>query len=139
MTEVVPGYQFAYRVLQNFGHPDSQPGLMWWLQPDGSIKFYADCSDTFYWGTADAEEITPENLYVLEVSYQELKALGAVDDLAVLFAARVRNLRPQGAAYKLYSPQVQALFDAVGPERGIDYTNPKDQDGVYKYQSPDRE
>lgn len=85
------------------------------------------------------------------------------DDGFTLFCARVRGMRPQGAIYphltvKAYNPgplnsagnptriedealsaertaALRALFDAAGPQREIDMTNPKDQDGVYRFQT----
>jgi hypothetical protein len=43
-------------------------------------------------------------------------------------------MRPQGAIYK-YLEGIAPLFDAAGPERSIDFGNPKDQQGIYKYAS----
>lgn len=48
-----------------------------------------------------------------------------------LFAARVRGMRPQGAAYTFYPPETWPLFDACGPEREIGFGNPY-RPGEYK-------
>jgi hypothetical protein len=44
--------------------------------------------------------------------------------LAELYAARIRKMRPQGAAYPERAA-TQALFDACGPERAIGFGNPR--------------
>ncbi len=102
-----------------------------------ATKAYANCNDLFDWACADAEEVTPENLEVLEQavadvaplyekwwSYpkdapRELQPPLVLKDYAVqLFACRVRVERPQGACYQSYPPELAALFDAAGPDRG---------------------
>jgi len=141
---------------------------------------YLNCSDTFFWGSSDAEEVTEENLHILEEVIAELKprydeaeqrrrgpegeaqkarlhdayekfiANGGVstdwskdpefkairqDDIhpyrfapvGDLFAARVRKMRPQGAAYKVrYDESIWPLFDACGPVREVGFGNPKE-------------
>ncbi|WP_016888285.1 hypothetical protein [Mycobacteroides abscessus] len=79
----------------------------------------------------------------------------------LLFCCRVRKQRPQGAYYKyltvhysvpdglnewgnpkqrkdeeesaLRTENLRDLFNACGPQRGIDFLNPKDQEGNYQY------
>jgi hypothetical protein len=109
------------------------------------FEVYADCSDTFFWGISDAEEITEENFHILAESFAELAQLAAEDEaacdgstrarvdaqmythsIADLFSARVRKERPQGAAYKVrYAERLWPLFNACGPERPIEFGNPK--------------
>jgi hypothetical protein len=63
---------------------------------------------------------------VLILAYQDSSRRGAE-----LFCARVRKMRPQGAWYA-YCPEAEwPLFDACGPERGVDAGNPYAQ-GTYK-------
>lgn len=112
--------EFVARVLRPFDDCDVHPELFWRVDDDNRVQFFAMCNDAFWWGTADAEEITPENVWVLEESSRDLRALGEVlapIRLAELFAARVRGMRLQRPAYKKLSPAVAALFDACGPER----------------------
>jgi len=115
---------------------DIEDDLRWLVEENGDIKFYVICSDTFAWGCADAEDITPENLPVFEQVCNECEALDAngADDIdhkfailyaAQLFAARVRGMRPQGACYKSYPKRMWHLFNACGPERLLNLINPK--------------
>lgn len=41
---------------------------------------YADCSDTFFWGSSDAEEITAENIHILKETIDEVYELYKVRD-----------------------------------------------------------
>ncbi len=119
---------FILRVLRVVGtnnHDD-----IWW-RTDGEyapVTFWVKCSDLFWWGVADLEDLTPENIGVLEQSYRDVQA-AAPDDHAAdiygasLFCCRVRKLRPQGCCYppnKLLWP----LFHACGPEREVGPGNP---------------
>jgi hypothetical protein len=101
-------------------------------QEDGQLSVAADCSDCFCWGCADAEEITPENVELYRQTLEECEQLKCVKGYASvfsdeLFAARVRKMRPQGASYHLYPPEMWPLFDACGPERITGMGNPKEQ------------
>ena len=104
------------------------------------IDVYANCSDIFFWGCADAEPITWDNLQVLRDSVREVQELTGSefsnqDDGLLLFVARVRNERPQGAFYKYITvhnddektASLRALFDAAGPERETGFGNPVDR------------
>ena len=69
---------------------------LWW---DKDLNVSVNVSDLFYWACADAEEVTEENLPVLKQTTADLEAVcpRSVDGYAAsLFAARVRNMRPQG-------------------------------------------
>lgn len=93
---------------------------------EGQLSIYVDCSDAFFWGSADAEELTPETLPILQQAAADLEAAGADNHhLDHLFAARVRKMRPQGACYEFYDePALRAMFDACGPERVTGLGNP---------------
>jgi len=112
--------EFILRVLKVFDFGDNSN--LWWRM-DGNyapITFLANCSDCFWWATADCEPITPENIEVLEASYRDAKA--ADDTVGTiyateLFAARVRKMRPQQPSYKHYGEKLKPLFDACGPQR----------------------
>jgi hypothetical protein len=118
---------FILRVLQATGFDDCD--TIWW-RTDGEyapITFFVNCNDTFWWGTADCEEITPENLPLFEQTLADEKAVtgyhGAIW-VGALFAARVRQMRPQGAAYPKEQPGLWPLFDACGPPRQTGFGNP---------------
>jgi hypothetical protein len=122
---------FVQRVMEIFWHADVCTELMWYVE-DGVLCLSADVSDIFAWGSADSEEITPQTLPVLEEAFRELKALGSppwgrAEWLPELYAARVRGMRPQGAAYPEGAADgaVAALLDACGPARETGLGNPK--------------
>jgi hypothetical protein len=153
---------------------------------DPQFSTWVDCSDTFMWGSADAEELTEENFGILMKTIHDLKPLVSaaqvLDQEATgrnhelykqayaayqlaypnkadrafwdehgnpkqyevpkgeytgraqrlrrsvsdLFVARVRNMRPQGAAYKVrYPEEIWGLFNAAGPEREVGLGNPR--------------
>jgi len=114
---------FLVEVMTVFAQADSHDTLLWWPK-DGGLALWANVSDVFAWGSADAEEITLERLPVLRQAFTDLKAVNATSWIAELYAARIRSMRPQGAAYPKEAA-LQALFDACGPERTTDMLNPK--------------
>jgi hypothetical protein len=92
------------------------------------------CSDEFAWGTADLEQITPENIHELERAIADVKAIDKdIGHAFILFAARQRKMRPQGAAYPK-DKELWPLFDACGPKREVNMINPhrhpEDKDGT---------
>lgn len=101
--------------------------LYWRVKPDG-IHWFVNCNDLFWWGTADAEDLTAENVGVLEQAVADCRAADPVVgtlDASRLFCCRVRRMRPQGAYYPKLEKILWTLFDACGPERAVDYGNPK--------------
>lgn len=120
---------YVRRVLTVFQKSDNYDGLLWNVHDDG-VRFSAKCSDVFMWGFADGEGITLETLPTLEQAYADLDALqvehhfDAISETPYLYAARVRGLRPQGAMYKYLHEVTWPLFNACGPERGINLFNP---------------
>ena len=108
---------------------------IWWRlpegEPDGPLMFLVGCNDVFDWGTADAERINDEaDLAGLEAAVREVEALlGRYNGVEgfVLWVARKRKERPQGAMYPHLDPQLWELFDACGPPRDVNWSNPKPQ------------
>lgn len=128
--EQLQHFHFLRDVLEIFYRADAREYLLWSFDTSGGrLRLWANCSDTFEWGGADSEEITPQMLSVLGVAYADLKQIDRGGWLAELYAARVRGMRPQGAAYpkptEKNAAQVAALFDACGPEREVGLGNPK--------------
>lgn len=80
------------------------------------LEFAILCNDVFFWGCADAEEITEDDLALLKDSVNDAGVFGTL-----LFCARKRKMRPQGAMYKFIDKEYWSLFDEAGPER-----NPND-------------
>jgi hypothetical protein len=110
----------AMAVFAIFEQADDYDSIMWRVDTrpgmDRSVKIFAQCSDFFYWATADCEEITKEDVSLLEQALADLKAVDAEYELPRLFAARKRKLRPQKPYYKDMEPPVAALFDACCTE-----------------------
>lgn len=127
---------FTKEVLKLFSENDLNDFLMWYIDPtsdEDNLILSMNCNDCFYWGTSDDEEITPETFDVLKQSIEDIKAID--DELGMLYvnclyAARVRGMRPQGAAYPVNEDaipnckEIWKLFDACGPEREESITNP---------------
>lgn len=111
--------------------------LIWSHDEKENLTVAAMCSDTFWWGCADAEEITDENIGLFIKTVDECQALKSAGHLHYgekycwstsycdeLFAARVRKMRPQGASYELYPSCLWPLFNECGPERQCENGNP---------------
>lgn len=98
----------------------------YWPEGSDELVLMVNASDFFHWASADAVEITPENIDLFESTIAEVKALGAKlgqnfeDDDVLLFAARARGMRPQGAHYKHLPKELWSLFDGAGPARDVD-------------------
>lgn len=91
--------------------------LMW----DGENFPEINCSDLFYWGLADSESIPPEALPELKQALNDIKNH---EDGWLLYCARTRKMRPQGAAYFFLEHEYWHLFDECGSEREINKGNP---------------
>ena len=111
-------------LLRLFG--DGDDGLRW--RDDGAgLMFHVDCSDTFYWGTADSEEIAEADLPELQRAMADARGCPGGEDLwPALWCARRRGMRPMAAFHRqvLGGPPdsgapgtMAALFDAAGPAR----------------------
>ena len=126
--------KFVMHVLKLTGEWDIC-GSLWW-RTDGEyapVTFFINCNDVFYWGCADAEAITPENIELLEKSMKDSSGAYQYGELygTMLWCARVRKQRPQGAAYPS-ERELWTLFDECGPEREIGLGNPC-RPGEYSY------
>ena len=107
--------------------------IIWWRYPDNGpreLQFFVNCNDTFAWACADCEQITLDNIDILEQSIKdEQRILGTYTCTIAneLFSARVRKMRPQGASYiECYDKRMWSLFDACGPVRKVNFGNPKE-------------
>jgi len=110
-------------------------GMLWWRCDDeyAPITFFINCNDLFWWASGDCERITEENLSVLEQTIKDCEAIDNVTGAILaceLFCARIRHMRPQGAAYP-DNKELWPLYDACGPERKLDAANPC-KPGEYK-------
>lgn len=124
---------FSLRLLAVMHRMDFTDALWWRLDPEGTVRFFILCHDEFAWGTADCEEVTPANLADLEKAVDDVLAVtGDMPfDAPCLFVARVRGMRPQGAAYPA-DRRLWPLFDAAGPGRDIGLLNPDPPGGRHR-------
>ena len=121
-------------------HLDQVIQLMNWYDA-GDIEFGCNggvvprfnTNDLFYWGCGDAEDITPDDMGLLNSTASELEAMGKSCYLGVLFAARKRRLRPQGACYPERDLDLCLLLDACGPYREPQLGNPQERPHHKKY------
>lgn len=117
---------FIVNVLNIFSKYDTSEDLFYRVD-NGIVRFFGMCNDTFWWATADCEQITPENFEILETAFADLDKIGglvAAGQATRLFAARIRKMRPQGAVYKYLDKELWPLFNACGPERTPSWGNP---------------
>lgn len=108
----------VFRIFDGFGYLSSED-LFW--RTDGEyapLKIFVTCNDLFHWACADVEEITSENIGLLEATVAEVKELtGDNQNADILFCCRSRGMRPQKPYYKHIDEKLRPLFDACGPER----------------------
>lgn len=144
-------YQLMVVVMKLMAQYDDRDSLYWhWDEKEKEMRLFVTCNDLFYWATADLEEITHENIHLLERSYVDCQIANEVSGVMYateLFACRARGMRPQGAAYPTditfrYDDHdeidsqagIRALMDEAGPERKLDgkpfgnpYERPEDE------------
>lgn len=166
-------------IRHTFRPYDEETGK-WVDAPEGVFQTFLGCSDTFFWGSADCEEVTVETWPILLATLNDVRPLWSaanardtealmaspakakaeyeaahpdredrewwaedgqraqphapqsdlftadrlVATFADLYAARVREMRPQGACYSRYPEEAWPLFHAAGPEREVGHGNP---------------
>lgn len=85
---------------------------------DDKVTMWVDCSDLFFWGCSDGEDIDFSELRDL------VTCLGLTRHGGALWCCGKRNMRPQTAYYKSCIPEAEwCLFDLSGPAR-------MDSDGI---------
>lgn len=96
--------------------------------PDGGYFAAIVCNDVFYWGTADLEYIKEDELDLFDQCLTADPIRGVL-----LFCARKRGMRPQGAFYKMLDDKEKELFRRGLPERETDIANPFNENNEYEY------
>jgi len=90
--------------------------------PLSIIFMSARCDDLFFWAYSDSELInTPCAVADLEQAYKEAGTWGNL-----LYAARRRKMRPQGAYFQYIDKKYHKVFKDCGPERKVCTGNPKE-------------
>ena len=117
--------EYKVNLLKLIAKYDLHTDLFW----HEDLRFFVNCSDVFAWAYADLEEIeSQEDVDALEQAILDcIKAdgYGGQYDGSILFVARKRKMRPQGAMYESLCPACYSLFDACGPLREVGLGNPK--------------
>lgn len=118
-------FDFLMQVLRTTARDNCND--IWW-RTDGEyapVSIFVNCSDLFWWGCADCEELTPDNIDVFEQAFVDVRAAGDRDGIygSNLFCCRVRGMRPQGCCYP-DERGLWPLFNACGPEREVGRGNP---------------
>lgn len=112
--------QFILEVLRLFSldETDCYDMLFWRCEEPGSIEFFVNVNDIFWWATADLEKIIPEDVPALRQAIADVQEIDPRDRCTgfELWAARKRGMRPQQPAYPK-DERLRPLFDACGPAR----------------------
>lgn len=118
--------KFVMEVLKTIAEEDLYGELLWQTRGEyAPITFFIDCSDIFWWGTADFERLTPQDLDNFKQAIRDVREVTGGDNSygPDLYCARRRGERPQGAAYPK-DKRLWPLFDACGPKKNIQLGNP---------------
>ena len=115
----------AFAVFNGFDGPSNDE--LWWRTDDeyAPVTLLVNCNDLFMWGCADCETLAPSDLDDLEKALADAKSAGDESHAHLLWVARKRGCRPQGAYYKYFKGDLADLFNACGPERETSLGNPK--------------
>lgn len=116
----------AFAIFNGFDGPSNDE--LWW-RTDGDyapVTLLVNCNDEFVWGCSDCEILTPEDIPDLKLAIIDAKAAGDQRHGALLWVARKRGQRPQGAMYKYLKESIHPLFNAAGPYRATGISNPVD-------------
>lgn len=90
-------------------------------------RIFVTCNDVFDWGTADSDELTPDEIEPLKKACSDCEAAHPIFGHiwgAMLWASRKRGARPQGAMWSSIPTQLWPLFEAAAPERPVNLLNP---------------
>jgi len=123
-------YEDVLNVVKACWHLDIE--AYWWVDStkEDEVKCAINCNDFFYWACSDAVDLEVEDLPLLQQTYDDLKALETlecpilIDNVELLYCARKRMMRPQGAFYKYLPKETWTLFNACGPHRKENVANP---------------
>lgn len=101
----------------------------WWRTSHDKSEVWClcNCNDFFAWATADCERYEPEDIEPLKTAMAEcekLKEYSSFEWGPLLWIARKRKERPQGAFYKSIPEYLHPLFDACGEPRKKEFLNP---------------
>lgn len=109
--------------------------VMWWIEDETKeVKCGVMCNDVFFWGCADVEELEAEDVPMLKEIKKMLFEMSRNESGKfinqfylhgdILFCAKKRKMRPQGAMYKHIPKELWHLFNECGEHRPEDFGNP---------------
>jgi hypothetical protein len=115
--------EYKVNLLKLMAYWDLHDELYW----SRDLDFFIKCSDVFAWGYADCEKIASQvDVDLLEEAIgdcREIEEMGQFS-ASMLYVARKRGMRPQGAMYEHIPVELHKLFDHAGPERKVGVGNP---------------
>jgi hypothetical protein len=128
-ADLADQHAFTARVLNLWSTHDLDNDMLSWRVEDATTVFFSvNVNDVFHWGCADNEAITPGNIDMLETTLAEIapdRDYTRQSAALIVFAARSRKHRVQGAMYRHLPVDVWPLIDAAGPERPLGLGNPQ--------------
>lgn len=119
-----PNHVFLIRMLRFIETYELRHEIFWKVTGI-TAQFYVNCNDVFFWGCADYEHLTSDTLPLLQKAIRDCEKAKSVGRVygSMLYCARQRKMRPQGAAYPIFK-ELWSLFDACGDERETGFGNP---------------
>jgi len=120
----------AITILKFLAENELYDCVIWGIEENGELWCSVNCNDLFGWAWADTEDLTIDNLNVLEQSIKDCEQIDSKIGFChapSLFCCRIRQMRPQGVAYPL-EKEYWPLFDNCGPKRDINLSNPYDKE-----------
>lgn len=109
--------QYKINLLKLAAKYDIKDTFLW----NEELEFSIICSDSFYYATADAEDVlSQEDVDLLEQCIKDCLDTGdRLGELhgTLLYAAKKRKMRPILDIYTHIPTGVQNLLNACGPER----------------------
>lgn len=88
-------------------------------------RWFVNCNDVFWWGTADGEPVeTYQDWLLLQKCYDKCQLEDTQNQGDVLYATIKRNLRPQGGWFTFIPKRLWHHFLIAAPERKTDVANP---------------
>lgn len=113
--------EWVLQLLELFSGDDNED-LMWTCSSSGQLRFAVKCSDTYWWATADCEDIGITDLPALRQAKMDALSTDSAYLWPTLWVSRKRKLRPMRGLYNSVDTAFRELLDASGPER-----DPKDE------------
>lgn len=96
--------------------------LYWYIDENDEVRAAVNVNDTFFWGVSDCEDVEAEDVPM----FTSASLIGEGVYTADIYAARKRGMRPQNAVINHAPPEVRKVLLEAGPERPVDFGNPRE-------------